>query len=348
MTFTRLSREDLDVPARCEYFQFPGQGQRLTPVMNDRGIYDLIMDLKSKKAKKIKKKFADLIGRYLRGDQSHYSEIDANNKAFQDSLPESDPLKLAPHPPREAINNPSLLLEQDVAKRRESRAKRILLNLLEYHGMKSIVPSRRTRKPGVYIVVVGCIVRDLLQFDSLDIERVGIHTYPLITYLGKYGETRKSLSDCKERHADKYKEIESDTFIHLDVCVYYKPSLVGLEIESEVGNAVKLLTDSHCGSRFRVSEVKSSAKELFYFSPHFTLFDAATKAMEGIMLEYSSVESVEVVDSSKDLREHEYRIKKIEVEVERAKIEQLRLQLEMKKLERVAAQRSKRRLRLRH
>ena len=70
-------------------FKFPGRGQRLTPVTGARGLVMIMNLLPGQQAAQFRLKAADVMVRYLGGDQSLIAEIQ-RNAAAQDALPESN------------------------------------------------------------------------------------------------------------------------------------------------------------------------------------------------------------------------------------------------------------------
>lgn len=132
--FRRLLNDHPDVRTICPSFKFKGQGQNDTPVTDDKGIYEIIMILPSKKAASIRKRFAELIGRYLRGDQSLHEEIDSNYD-FQQSLTDDSPLKLS------VENSDPSILEIE--------------NMCDEYGIESVLMSTLDGKSGLYLTIVG-------------------------------------------------------------------------------------------------------------------------------------------------------------------------------------------------
>ena len=63
--------------------QFPGRGQQYQPVITLAGSVKLVMLLPGKRAQLYKSKFAEIISRYLDGDQTLYLEINENRMAGQ-------------------------------------------------------------------------------------------------------------------------------------------------------------------------------------------------------------------------------------------------------------------------
>ena len=82
-----------EVVGNTDYFKFPGQGQRETPVTDARGIVEIVMILPGKAAASVRKQFASILVRYLGGDLSLVEEV-ASNRLAQESLPEDHPLRI--------------------------------------------------------------------------------------------------------------------------------------------------------------------------------------------------------------------------------------------------------------
>jgi hypothetical protein len=133
--FSDVSESSEIIPTRDDlYYKFKGQGSRPTPVLTDEGVYNLIMLLPSKRAAPIRRKFAELVGRYLRGDQSLHSEVNANH-AFQQSLADNDPRKL-----RIENSDPGVLQVEKMCKEQ---------------GIESLPKTLLKGKPGVYLIIIG-------------------------------------------------------------------------------------------------------------------------------------------------------------------------------------------------
>ena len=60
-------------------YQFPGRGQQFQPVITLSGSVKLVMLLPGKRAQLYRTKFADIISRYLDGDQTLSVEIEENH-----------------------------------------------------------------------------------------------------------------------------------------------------------------------------------------------------------------------------------------------------------------------------
>ena len=84
-TLDRLREQYPEVQALCLNFNFPGQGQRETPVTDARGIVRIIMLLPGRAAAPVRAKAADVLVRYLGGDPCLATKI-IKNKQRQERL----------------------------------------------------------------------------------------------------------------------------------------------------------------------------------------------------------------------------------------------------------------------
>ena len=91
--FGRLCERFPEVRYGCANFKFPGQGQKPTPVTDARGFVMILNLLPGEKAAHFRMSSADIIVRYLGGDQSLLAEIN-RNAAAQEVLPENNIGKL--------------------------------------------------------------------------------------------------------------------------------------------------------------------------------------------------------------------------------------------------------------
>jgi len=91
--FHRLKEEHPEVLSIFTNFQFEGQGQRPTPVVDARGLVTLLNLLPGHKAAAFRAKSADIIVRYLGGDPTLIAEINRNAE-IQANLPEDHPMAI--------------------------------------------------------------------------------------------------------------------------------------------------------------------------------------------------------------------------------------------------------------
>ena len=91
--FQRLKLEHPEVSTRCGNFKFPGQGQRLTPVTDARGVVTIINLLPGRAAASFRAISADVLVRFLGGDLTLIAEIQRNAEA-QAVLPADAPARL--------------------------------------------------------------------------------------------------------------------------------------------------------------------------------------------------------------------------------------------------------------
>ena len=95
--WNRLQESHPELSTRCRIhcgnFQFPGRGQRSTPVADARTICEIVMLLPGKAAAGFRKQTASVLVRYLGGDPTLAEEI-ALNRLAQETLPESHPMRI--------------------------------------------------------------------------------------------------------------------------------------------------------------------------------------------------------------------------------------------------------------
>lgn len=87
--FTRIASRHPEVLASCQNLKFLGRGQRDTPVTDARGLVMIMNLLPGRQAAQFRMMAADVLVRYLGGDQTLISEIQRNAVA-QDALPEDN------------------------------------------------------------------------------------------------------------------------------------------------------------------------------------------------------------------------------------------------------------------
>lgn len=85
MTFDRLQQRHSDVSTICGNIKFPGQGQRLTPVTDAKGMVMIINLLPGSNAAKFRSSTAEVLVRYLGGDKTLIDEINSNAEFQQSS-----------------------------------------------------------------------------------------------------------------------------------------------------------------------------------------------------------------------------------------------------------------------
>ncbi len=119
-----------------EYFQFPGERQRPTPVADARGVVMIINLLSGPKAAMFRLQSADVIVRYLGGDKSLIEEI-KRNADLQEVLPTDAPIAI---------------FGQDVKARTIIAADK----LLSVEGIKDLGVPSGVRSPNcVYCILIG-------------------------------------------------------------------------------------------------------------------------------------------------------------------------------------------------
>ena len=119
-TWHDLQRSHEEVVGLTNDFKFPGQGQRLTPVTDARGLVTIVNLLPGDRAARFRAKGADIVVRYLGGDESLVAEIEAN-RAAQAQLP---------------VDHPARIFGEDVEVRKVALAER---------QFESELPMRRIR-----------------------------------------------------------------------------------------------------------------------------------------------------------------------------------------------------------
>ena len=89
----RLLNQYPEVGTNCSHFTFPGRGQRDTPVVDVRGIVEIVMLLPGRHAARVRRQAAELLCRYLGGDVDEVCRI----RGFQEQLAaqaQEDPRRL--------------------------------------------------------------------------------------------------------------------------------------------------------------------------------------------------------------------------------------------------------------
>lgn len=90
--YQRVCAEHEDV-RKTDIFMFPGQGQRETPVVAAADIMKWVLLLPGKRARLFRKNAADMLVRFLAGDQTLHEEID-QQAALQAALPDQHPMRI--------------------------------------------------------------------------------------------------------------------------------------------------------------------------------------------------------------------------------------------------------------
>ena len=91
--WSELKRHHPDVVQLAYNFSFPGQGQRETPVVDARGLVAIINLLPGPRAAKFRMECADVIVRFLGGDETLVAELRAN-RVVQEDLPARAPARI--------------------------------------------------------------------------------------------------------------------------------------------------------------------------------------------------------------------------------------------------------------
>lgn len=88
-----LQKKFPEVAQKSCKFKFPGKGQRPTPVCDARGLVSIISLLSGKRAAKFREAGADLLVRYLGGDETLVTEV-CQNRQVQEQLPVGSCLRM--------------------------------------------------------------------------------------------------------------------------------------------------------------------------------------------------------------------------------------------------------------
>ena len=81
----RLLNQYPEVGTNCSHLTFPGRGQRDTPVVDVRGIVEIVMLLPGQHAARARRQAAELLCRYLGGDLALVDEV-CRSRGFQEQL----------------------------------------------------------------------------------------------------------------------------------------------------------------------------------------------------------------------------------------------------------------------
>lgn len=91
--FERFCKNVPEVLARCYNFSFPGIGQRPTPVTDSEGVMLIVNALPGVRARQFRMGAANILTRFLAGDQTLHDEIN-ENASRQTALHEDHPLQM--------------------------------------------------------------------------------------------------------------------------------------------------------------------------------------------------------------------------------------------------------------
>ncbi len=269
------------------YYQFPGQGQRPTPVLDADGINELLMLLPGKRAAKVRVKFAKIITRYLGGDVSLAREVEQINK-LQEQLP---------------LDHPMAIYRTLPSAYKKFRQMRI------DNGLPPVPMSDMRGKKGIYLTSVG-IEKDRPIF--------------------KFGETVVDIDERLTSARTRYEAIQDPTFELGIEPMYFKEMLAGIpkDAETELKKRFRL-NGVLMGGRYKIANQGTGNQELVTCNELFGVRDiikTIDEVCEGIE---SGVVSAIAVDP-----EHEYRMKKLDVELADREIRRLELQIRLLELER--------------
>ena len=88
--YPRLLNQYPEVGTNWFHLKFPGRGQRDTPVVDVRGIVEIVMLLPGRHAARVRRQAAELLCRYLGGDLALVDEV-CRNRGFQEELAAARP-----------------------------------------------------------------------------------------------------------------------------------------------------------------------------------------------------------------------------------------------------------------
>lgn len=268
------------------YYQFPGQGQRPTPVLDADGINELLMLLPGKRAAKVRVKFAKIITRYLGGDISLAREVERNNE-LQEQLP---------------LDHPMAIYRTLPSAYKKFRQMRI------DNELPPVSVSDMRGKKGIYLTSVG-IEKDRPIF--------------------KFGETVVDIDERLTSARSRYEAIQDPTFELGIEPMYFKEMTVGIprDAESKLKDRFKF-SGVYLGGRYKIANQGTGNMELVTCSETFGIKDIIATiddVCEGIE---NDVVSAIAVDP-----EHEYRMKKLDVELADREIRRLELQIRLLELQ---------------
>jgi KilA-N domain len=176
-------------------FKFPGRGQRFTPVTDARGLVMIMNLLPGQQAAQFRLKAADVIVRYLGGDQTLISEIQ-RNAAAQDVLPDDNIGRLF----GEAVSASGTIapLEKGV----------VSVSHLTTREIKSItgavVPPAR---PGFYLAICSQPDESRFKFPPISDDRVPVA-------FGWSGSNTRSRVEDQQKETGDYQYLDGFDTVH--------------------------------------------------------------------------------------------------------------------------------------
>lgn len=271
-------------------YTFPGKGQNKTPVLDSKGVIELIMVLPGTKAASCRKTFAEIIVRYLGGDLSLCYDVAQTQQQRQITSNKDPDSFIAP-----IVNNTYTVINK----------------LRNQYNIKPIPLTKLIGLQGIYIASVG-VEKDTIVF--------------------KYGETDFDVHSRIDRHLGRYKNIGNDNFGPAIVPLYFRETNFSRRVEKDIKRELHYY-NLHLNEGHKISDELKGNDELFILREDFQM-PQVIDLVDSLIGQYE-IQSVEVIDDQKEIRDHEYRMKQLDVERDLAlqKTKQLELELEILRLQ---------------
>ena len=273
-----------------DLYKFPGPGQKKTPVLDSKGVIELIMVLPGTKAASCRKEFAEIIVRYLGGDLSLCYDVAQIHQQRQITSSKEPDSFIAP-----IVNNTYTVINK----------------LRDQYNIKPIPLAKLIGSQGIYIASVG-VEKDTIVF--------------------KYGETDFDVHSRIDRHLGRYKNIGNDNFGPAIVPLYFRETNFSRRVEKDIKRELHYY-NLHLNEGHKISDELKGNDELFILREDFQM-PQVIDLVDSLIGQYE-IQSVEVIDDQKEIRDHEYRMKQLDVERDLAlqKTKQLELELEILRLQ---------------
>ncbi len=273
-----------------DLYKFPGQGQNKTPVLDSKGVIQLIMVLPGTKAASCRKTFAEIIVRYLGGDLSLCYDVAQTQQQRQITSNKDPDSFIAP-----IVNNTYTVINK----------------LRNQYNIKPIPLAKLIGLQGIYVASVG-VEKDTIVF--------------------KYGETDFDVHSRIDRHLGRYKSIGNDDFGPAVIPLYFRETNFSRRVEKDIKRELHYY-NLHLNEGHKISDELKGNDELFILREDFQM-PQVIDLIDSLIDQYE-IQSVEVVDQQKEIRDHEYRMKQLDVERDIAlqKTKQLELELEILRLQ---------------
>lgn len=270
-------------------YTFPGKGQNKTPVLDSKGVIQLIMVLPGSKAASCRKEFADIIVRYLGGDLSlcyDVIQINQQRKITASKEPEHFFASIA--------NNTYTIINK----------------LRDQCNIKPLPLANLIGTQGIYIASVG-VEKDTIVF--------------------KYGETDFDVNSRIDKHLGRYKSIGDEHFGPAVVPLYFRKTLMSRRAEKDIKRELHY-RNLHLSEGHKISDELKGNDELFILRNNYTM-PQVIEIVDYIIDQYE-LETAIAVDDHQEIRNHEYRMKQLDVEMKKVeeKTKQLELEVELLKL----------------